>query len=59
MLQEARLARGLDLLTSTNKTIAEIANLIGYSNPASFITFIKNQTGTTPLQLRKISKQAT
>ena len=58
MLQEARLARGLDLLTSTNKTIAEIANLIGYSNPASFITFIKNQTGTTPLQLRKMTQQS-
>ena len=59
MLQEARLTRGLDLLTSTDKPIAEIATLIGYSNPASFITFIKNQTGTTPLQLRKMSKQST
>ena len=58
MLQEARLTRGLDLLTSTDKPIAEIANLIGYSNPASFITFIKNQTGTTPLQLRKMTQQS-
>jgi AraC-like DNA-binding protein len=51
--QEIRMEVAKDLLITTDKTIAEIAEQIGFSNTASFCTFIKNTTGTTPSQLRR------
>ena len=53
MQQEIRLEVAKDLLITTDKTIAQIAERIGFSNTASFCTFIKNATGTTPSQLRR------
>lgn len=53
MQQEIRLEVAMDLLGTTDKTVAEIAERIGFSNMASFCTFIKNTTGTTPSQLRR------
>ena len=53
MQQEIRLEVAMDLLGTTDKTIGEIAEKIGFSNTASFCTFIKNTTGTTPSQLRR------
>ena len=53
MQQEIRLEVAKDMLITTEKTIAEIAEQIGFSNTASFCTFIKNTTGTTPSQLRR------
>ena len=53
MQQEIRLEVAMDLLGTTDKTIAEIAERIGFSNTASFCTFIKNTTGMTPSRLRR------
>ena len=53
MQQEIRLEVAEDMLTTTDKTIAQIAERIGFSNTASFCTFIKNATGKTPSQLRR------
>ena len=53
MQQEIRLEVAMDLLGTTDKTIAEIAERIGFSNTASFCTFIKNTSGKTPSQLRR------
>jgi len=50
-LKEIRLEIALDLLT-TSKSISEISDIIGYSCPANFSTFIKNTTGRTPSELR-------
>lgn len=48
---EIRLEIALDLLAS-NRSIAEISEITGYSCPANFSTFIKNATGKTPSELR-------
>ena len=53
MQQEIRLEVAKDLLITTDKTIAQIAERIGFSNTASFCTFIKNTSGMTPSQLRR------
>lgn len=48
---EIRLEIALDLLAS-NRNIAEISEITGYSCPANFSAFIKNATGKTPSDLR-------
>lgn len=53
MIGEIRLEIATDLLRTTDKTISEISEIVGYSNPAGFISFIKKMTGMTPLQYRK------
>ena len=52
-LKEIRLAIAMDFLTTSDMSIAEIAELLGYSSPANFSTFVKSVTGRTPSQLRK------
>lgn len=52
-LQEVRLAVAVDFLQTTEKSITEIATLVGYSNPTNFSTFIKNATGRKPSEIRK------
>lgn len=51
-LQESRLEVSMDLLLTTDKSIAEISELVGYSSPANFSTFIKNISGQTPSEIR-------
>ncbi len=46
-----RAARGF--LTDSDKSIAEISELMGYSSPENFATFIKKETGLTPYQIRR------
>jgi AraC-like DNA-binding protein/mannose-6-phosphate isomerase-like protein (cupin superfamily) len=53
MLLEARLEVALDLLRTGDRSTAEIAELLGYGSPANFSTFIKQQTGRTPAELRR------
>ena len=52
-LQEIRLEIALDLLSTTGKSIAEISELIGYTSPANFSTFVKNACGRTPSEIRR------
>ena len=51
-LQDIRLANAMDYLLTTDKSIAEIAELIGYSTPANFSAFIKRATGRSPTEIR-------
>ena len=37
----------------TEKSVAEISEMVGYSSPANFSTFIKNVTGKTPSAIRR------
>lgn len=45
------------LLQSTNKSILEISNEVGYDSINYFIRTFKQQTGTTPLQFRIMKRQ--
>lgn len=51
-LNEVRLVVAKNFLTTTQKSIAEISELLGYSSAANFSAFIKSKTGRTPSQLR-------
>ena len=51
-VNEMRLQNALDLLATTDLTVAEISERLGYSSPSNFSIFIKKQTGKTPTQLR-------
>ena len=52
-----RLAVAVDLLQNTTKSMAEIAEILGYSNPVNFSSFVKQQTGRSPSQIRKARSQ--
>jgi len=52
-LKEIRLEIALDFLSHTDKSIAQISQLLGYGTSANFSAFIKRSTGKTPSQLRK------
>lgn len=52
-LNEIRLAIAVDFLTTTDMSIAKIAELLGYSSPANFSTFVKRVTGQTPSAIRQ------
>lgn len=53
---QMRLKIAAGFLHGTDKSIAEISELMGYSSPANFATFIKKATGKTPGQIRKEGK---
>ncbi len=57
-LLEIRLEIALSFITSTDKSLGEISEELGYSNTASFSAFIKNATGKTPREIRKASSDA-
>lgn len=52
-MNECRLAVALDLIRNTTKSMAEISDILGYGGPTNFSSFVKQQTGKTPAQLRK------
>ena len=51
-LIEIRLEIAVDLLRTTQKSISEISELLGYSSPSSFSAFIKRETDLSPSQIR-------
>ena len=51
-LKQVRLETAIDFLTNSDKSIAEISDLLGYSSPSNFGIFIKNETGKTPSEIR-------
>lgn len=55
-LIEIRVKIATSFLADTNKSIAEISELLGYSSPANFSTFFKKATGRSPSQLRHDEK---
>ncbi len=48
-----RREQAIKLLTSSDKSVEQIAFLIGYTEAAPFIRAFRNWTGATPLQFRK------
>lgn len=52
-LLEVRLEVAKDLLHTTDRSVEEISELLGYGSPSNFCTFIKSQTGKTPSAIRK------
>jgi AraC-like DNA-binding protein len=47
-LTQQRMNRAEQLLRQSNRTVAEVANLVGYANPAQFAAAFKRQFGITP-----------
>ncbi|MGI2909402.1 helix-turn-helix transcriptional regulator [Tolypothrix sp. VBCCA 56010] len=47
-ITEKRLNQAQEWLRSGNYTVAEVANLVGYTNPAHFATAFKRQFGIAP-----------
>ena len=54
--KETRVEVATNLLHNSDKSISQIAELLGYSRSANFSCFIKNATGKTPSQIRKEGK---
>lgn len=48
--------RSMSLLDSTNKTVLEISEELNFSNPSSFGTFFRKQTGLSPQKYRERKK---
>ncbi|PSL40350.1 AraC family transcriptional regulator [Planomicrobium soli] len=52
-LQQKRLEKAAQELTSTSRSVTEIGRAAGFSNTPYFITLFKKKTGQTPAQFRK------
>ena len=52
-IKEIRIEIATNFLCNTNMSIAQIAELMGYSDTSSFSSFIKKATGKSPQQIRK------
>ena len=52
-MAEIRVAVATGFLQNSDKKISEISEILGYSTPANFATFLKRATGKTPGQIRK------
>jgi len=55
LLQEKKLSKAIELIKSTNYSIVEIIELVGYENPTYFYKIFKEKFGMTPREYRKIS----
>jgi len=56
LLDQARRDRALDYLQQTRLTMAEIADRLGYAEPASFRQAFRRWTGQSPAQMRHPGK---
>ena len=52
-LRKLRINHAIDLLTTTDQSIATIAQKCGFSDSAHLIKLFKNETGYTPSKYRK------
>lgn len=52
-LKQIRMEIATDFLVNTDKSIGQIAELLGYSTSANFSAFVKRESGKTPSQIRK------
>lgn len=57
LLRQMRLQQGYVLLTTTNKTVAEIAFEVGFNTPGYFSKCFREQYGKLPMDLRDSTKQ--
>ncbi len=53
-IEEYKINEAKRLLLETNKTVAEIAEELHYTNPQNFIRFFSKTTGLTPGKFRKL-----
>ena len=53
-LQEVRMKRAQEILRTTKKSIAEIAEETGYTNTSKFCSLFKKTYGVTPLEYRRL-----
>ena len=53
MINSEKIEKAKRFLKETNISVAEISDLVGYSNTQNFIRFFKSQTGITPAKYRK------
>lgn len=56
-INDIKLKKASDLLTSKSMSIIEIAMEMGYSDQSYFIRQFKNKFGLTPLEYRRLSKR--
>jgi AraC family transcriptional regulator, regulatory protein of adaptative response / methylphosphotriester-DNA alkyltransferase methyltransferase len=54
-IRQTRISKAIKYLTTSDKTITEIASAVGISNTAYFITLFKKKTGHTPTDYRKLN----
>ncbi|GKX65774.1 AraC family transcriptional regulator [Inconstantimicrobium mannanitabidum] len=52
LLQERKLSRAVELIKSTNYSVIEIIELVGYENPTYFYKIFKNKFGITPREYK-------
>ena len=55
-LLQVRIGKAKILLISTEHTVGEIGNMVGFSGCSLFIEAFKKQTGQTPLEFRNAGK---
>lgn len=58
-VQYVRIRESCRLLTNTSKKVAEVANLVGYSNIQFFNDVFRRQTGMSPREFRRVSGSPT
>lgn len=59
ILTEKRIACAKELLSNTDKTVIEVAHMVGYQEYSHFNTLFKRNLGVTPAQYRKQGAQTT
>ncbi|GAA5141735.1 hypothetical protein GCM10023340_03930 [Nocardioides marinquilinus] len=52
-VQQVRLERAVDLLRSTDLSVADVARAVGYQDATTLATLIRRRRGTTPEQIRR------
>lgn len=52
-LNRVRIEKACELLKSTPYSIAQVSEMVGYSDPSYFTRIFKNQTGRTPTQWKR------
>ncbi len=53
VIQEYLILKAKSLLTQTNKTIAVVAEELGFDEPSNFVKYFKKAVGTTPHKFRR------
>lgn len=56
-IRKFRIAKAMELLQTTSKSITEVANKIGYSDISLFSRIFKQTTGKSPMSFKKINKE--
>ena len=55
-LRDARMNRAAELLSSTQQSVSDIAELVGYANQSKFASVFKKQFDVSPLEYRRLKR---